>query len=378
VDLLSALRSASGRAGLCALGITATSPFAEVRRVMAGRAEEGLHGGLGFTYRDPAMATEVRASFPWAESLVVGAWGYLPAAGSPGPPRPGTARVARFATSDHYAPLRAGLEAVAGVLRAAGHRAEVLCDDARLVDRAAAVRAGLGWWGKSTMVLCPGHGPWVLLGSVATDGRLGESTPMGRGCGTCTACLPACPTGALVAAGVLDARSCLAALAQSPGAIPREHRRSMGDRLYGCDACLEACPPGRRRLRLATGEVGRVDLATVLAADDAALRRRFGHFYLPGRRVRYLRRNALVALGNAGGKEAVSVAAAHLRHADPLLRAHAAWALGALRGPAAQAALRQAAGREADPMVREEIAFGLRRAGAGPTDEGGRRGGSVP
>ena len=365
MDLPAALRSASVRAGLCALGIAAVSPFADVRRAMAERVREGLHGRPGFTYRDPAVATDVRASLPWAESLVVGAWGYLPAAGSPGAPRPGTGRVARFATADHYALLRAGLEVVAGVLRGAGRRAEVLCDDSRLVDRAAAVRAGLGWWGRSTMVLLPGHGPWVLLGSVATDARLGEGTPLGRDCGSCTACLPACPTGALVAPGVLDARRCLAALAQSPGAIPREHRQAMGDRLYGCDACLEACPPGRRRLRLATGEGGRVDLAAVLAADDAALRRRFGHFYLPGRRVRYLRRNTLVALGNAGGQEAVNLAAAHLGHADPLLRAHAAWVLGARRGPAAQAALRQAAGREGDPLVREEIALALRRGGPG-------------
>ena len=133
-----------------------------------------------------------------------------------------------------------------GCWQAAGHRAAVLCDDSRLVDRAAAVRAGVGWWGKSTMVLAPGHGPWLLLGSVVTDASLPPDTPMARDCGTCAACLPACPTGALVAPGVLDARRCLAALAQSPGAIPREFRRAMGDRLYGCDDCLEACPPGQR------------------------------------------------------------------------------------------------------------------------------------
>jgi epoxyqueuosine reductase len=266
---------------------------------------------------------------------------------------------------------------LAGVLREAGHRAEVLCDDARLVDRAAAVRAGLGWWGKSTMVLCPGQGPWVLLGGVATDAGLAESPPMARGCGTCTACLPGCPTGALVAPGVLDARRCLAALAQSPGAIPREHRRAIGDRLYGCDACLEACPPGRRRLAAATREEGREDLAALLAADDAALRRRFGHFYLPGRRVRYLRRNALVALGNAGGARAAAVAAAHLRHADPLLRAHAAWALGALGGARARAALHGVAEQVGDALVREEIVLALREPGAGAAEEGGGRGGSV-
>jgi epoxyqueuosine reductase len=377
VDLATALRSAAARHGLCGFGIASAAPFRQTRRVMTERKEGGRHGGVRFTYRDPIVATDPRASFPWAERLVVGAWGYLPTAGSPGPPRPGTGRVARFATGDHYAPLRAALEALAGGLRGAGHRAEVLCDDARLVDRAAAVRAGTGWWGKSTMVLCPGHGPWVLLGSVLTDAPLAESPPMVRDCGTCIACLPACPTGALVAPGVLDARRCLAHLAQSAGGIPPEYRRAMGDRLYGCDACLEACPPGRRRLAAAGGGEGRVDLAALLAADDATLRRRFGHFYLPGRRIRYLRRNALVALGNAGGERAVEVAGAYLRHEDPLLRAHAAWALGALGGPGARARL-AAAAREADPAEREEIEQAGREAGPGVGDGGARRGGTVP
>lgn len=337
----------------------------------------GLHGGLRFTYRDPATATDVWASFPWARCLVVGSWGYLPAAGSPGPSRAGTGRVARFATADHYRPLRAGLQSLAEVLGNAGWRAEVLCDDHRLVDRAAAVRAGLGWWGKNTMVLSPGHGPWLLLGSVVTDAVLPASPPSRRSCGTCTACLPACPTGALIAPGVLDARRCLATLAQASGPIPHEYRRAMGDRLYGCDACLEACPPGRRCLAAAPEGRGRVDLAGLLAADDAALRRRFGHWYIPGRRVCYLRRNALVALGNAGGGRARRVAADYLEDADPLLRAHAAWALGALGGPEARKALSRGALREDDPSVREEIrraaaeAEGDRRAG------GTRRGGSV-
>ena len=358
-----------------AVGFTSAAPFLEARRGIEDRVASGHHGGMRFTYADPARATVPRASFPWAESLVVAAQAYLPAAGGPGPASPGTGRVARFATADHYRPLRSGLEALAGVLEAAGHRAAVLCDDTRLVDRAAAVRAGVGWWGKSTMVLAPGEGPWLLLGSVVTDASLPRDTPMTHDCGTCAACLPACPTGALVAPGVLDARRCLAALAQSPGSIPREFRRAMGDRLYGCDDCLEACPPGRRRLDSPGGFVaGRVDLLALLAADDATLLRRFAHLYLPKRQARYLRRNALVALGNAGGAGAVAAAAASLAGSDPLLRAHAAWALGRLGGPAATGTLRAVAPVESDPEVAEEIAAAL----AGDDGSPGGGGGSVP
>ena len=375
MDLVAALRCAAARAGLAGLGIASAEPFPDTRRALEERARAGLHGALRLTYGDPDAATDMRGSFPWAESLVVASWGYLPAAGSPGPPRAGAGRVARFATADHYRPLRAGLESVADVLRAAGRRAEVLCDDSRLVDRAAAVRAGLGWWGKSTMVLSPGQGPWLLLGSVVTDACLPAGAPTRRTCGTCTACFPACPTGALIAPGVLDARRCLAALAQGRGPIPLEYRRAMGDRLYGCDACLEACPPGRRGLAAAPQGRGRVDLAGLLGAGDDALRRRFGHWYLPGRRVRYLRRNALVAVGNAGGGEARRAAAGYLEHADPLLRGHAVWALGALGGPDARAALAAAARREGDPSVRAEIrragAEAGRGAGAGGTEPAG-------
>ena len=370
MDLVAALSSAAARAGLAALGIASADPFPDIRRGMEERLGAGLHGGLRFTYRNPATATDVRASFPWAECLVVGSWGYLPAAGSPGPPRAGTARVARFATADHYRLLRAGLQSLADLLRAAGRRAEVLCDDSRLVDRAAAVRAGVGWWGRSTMVLSPGQGPWLLLGSVVTDAVLPASPPSRRSCGTCTACLPACPTGALIAPGVLDARRCLAALAQASGAIPHEYRRAMGDRLYGCDACLEACPPGRRCLVGAAGGRGRVNLAGLLAADDAALRQRFGHWYIPGRRVRCLRRNALVALGNAGGREAGQAAAGYLDHDDPMLRGHAAWALGELGGAEARVALARAARRESDGWVLEEIRRAVGEAEGGPRGRG--------
>jgi epoxyqueuosine reductase len=374
VDLIGTLRATAASAGLTRLGVAAADPFPKVERAIRERAGAGFDGGLGFTYRHPERAADVRASFPWAQRLVVGGYAYLPTAGGPGSGRAGTGRVARFATRDHYLPLRRGLEALAGVLGAAGYRTAVICDDSRLVDRAAAVRAGVGWWGKNTMVLAPGWGPWLLLGSVVTDASLPVDTPMARDCGTCIACLPACPTGALVAPGVLDARRCLAALAQSPGPIPLPYRHLMADRLYGCDDCLEACPPGGRRLAGASHRrEGRVDLVGVLAADDAALLRRFGHWYLPGRQVRYVRRNALVALGNSGGSRAVATAVGYLKHCDPLLRRHAAWALGALAGRDGGAALSAALADENDPEVAAEIHLALGERG------GSRRGrGSVP
>ena len=188
------------------------------------------------------------------------------------------------------------------------------------------------------MALVPGAGPWVLLGSIVTDAKLSADPPMRRDCGTCDACIPACPTGAIVAPGVLDARRCLAAIAQAPGSIPEEFREAMQDRLYGCDDCLSACPPGHRALREAVGPDGRVDLVELLASDDRTLRERFGRFYIPHNDVRHLRRNALVALGNTGGRAAIGVLAGYAGSRDPLLREHAMWALGRLDDPRSRAA----------------------------------------
>ncbi len=361
VDLTSALRDEAATIGLTGFGVCAAEPFVETAAAIAAARESGRSGKLRFTYTEPA-ATDITRSFPWARRLVVGAWSYLEAARSPGPPQPGTGRVARFATADHYRELRERLAALATLLVTAGHRAEILIDDNRLVDRAAAVRAGVGWWGKSTMVLAPGAGPWLVLGSIVTDAELATTAPMVRDCGTCVACLPACPTGALVEPGVLDATRCLAYWAQTGGSIPLEFRSLMGDRIYGCDDCLDACPPGHRAMEGASGAGGRHGLAELLALDDRSLLARFEHFYVPKRNPRFLRRNALVALGNAGGPEATAVAAGYLGHPDPMLREHAAWALGSLGGPMAWAALRLASTGERHADVRREISGALARA----------------
>jgi epoxyqueuosine reductase len=267
--------------------------------------------------------------------------------------------VARYAWADFYAELRQRLGAGACVLRDAGYRAVVVADDNALVDREAASRAGVGWYGRNANLLLPGRGSWYVLGSIVTDAALTASAHAYGGCGRCARCLPACPTGAIIAPGVVDARRCLAWLLQSTGVFPPEFREALGDRIYGCDDCQEVCPPNRtagaRARAVPAGARATVDVLELLADDDAAVLAAAGRWYVPERRARYLRRNALVVLGNRadpGDEHALAAVRRCLRHADPLVRAHAVWAAARL-GRADLADGLDAT--EADPMVRAEL-----------------------
>jgi len=330
------LRAVGRAAGLDAVGVAPAEPFERTRRDLEERRAAGLHGGMAFTYRNPARSTEPARVLPGARALVVGARSYArrpprDVAGGP------AGRVAAYAWRDHYAELRRGLAAVAAELVAAGNEARVVADDNALVDREAAVRAGLGWYGKNANVLLPGQGSWFVLGSVVTDAPLAPAAePVPDGCGACRRCLDGCPTGAIVAPGVVDARRCLAWLVQAPGDFPEPLRDALGDRIYGCDDCQEVCPPNRRLAgRAPTAEPdaeATVDLVGLLEADDATLLARHGRWYIPRRDVNHLRRNALVALGNvgAGDPDARRVVERYLTADDPMLRRHAAWAVARL------------------------------------------------
>jgi epoxyqueuosine reductase len=332
--LLADVRAAGLDAGLDAVGVGPADRFTGTRRHLEERKAAGLHGGMHFTFGNPDRATNPDASLPGARSIVVGALAYRRAAVPPPPGRP-AGRVARYSWRDHYARLQRALEAVAERLEVDGWRTRVLVDDNALVDREAAHRAGLGWYGKNTNLLLPGRGSWFVLGSVLTDALLPTALPVSDGCGACTRCLPACPTGALVAPGVLDARRCLAHLLQAPGDFPVEFREALGDRLYGCDDCQEACPPNRVEERRAPpppaedSDEAWVDVLDLLAASDEELLDRHGRWYIPRRQPRYLRRNALVVLGNVGDGSDPEVEEAlrrALADADPLICSHAEWA----------------------------------------------------
>lgn len=342
VNLAGRVLAAGRAAGLDAVGLATAEPFHDTRAALEQRRRDGLAADMQFTFRNPQRSTDPRALLPSARSLVAGALGY---AGPEPEPAVGGApqgRVARYARDDHYVELRRCLEAPAEVLRAQGWRAVIVVDQNHLVDRAVAHRAGLGWYGRSSLLLLPGAGSWYVLGSVVTDAPLVEADPepVADGCGSCTQCSRGCPTNAIVGPGVVDARRCLAWLVQAPGPMPRHLREAMGDRIYGCDECQDVCPPNRvevRRHRTGGGATGRdggegeatVDLLDLLATDDATLLDRHGRWYIADRDPRWLRRNALVALGNVGdgGDPRVEAAlAAVLVGDDDLLAAHAAWA----------------------------------------------------
>ena len=369
----STLAAIGRQAGLCAVGFCRAEPFARTAQTLQERKQAGLHGGMQFTYRNPSRSTDPARLVPGATALIVGAFEFGAADGrQPEDGRP-YGRVAAYARADYYTPLRAALETMAEPLRAAGHRAVVSADDNGLVDRAAAHRAGIGWWGKNSNILLPGSGSLVVLGAVVTDAPLvsADPEPVADGCGSCRQCLDGCPTGAIVAAGTVDARRCLAWLVQADGVFDPDYRVALGDRIYGCDDCSEVCPPNRVHLRLTSRARPRhhpvaepapsppaadrgmwVSLLDMLDASDAELMAAHGRWYIPRREPRYLRRNALVVLANVGEPSEPRVRAAvdrALRNPDPLIRAHGVWCARRL------GLSLEALSEHDDPMVKAEL-----------------------
>lgn len=384
VPRLDELRAVALGAGVHHLGCTDAEPLTAARAVLDERKAQGLNGSMQFTYKNPARSTDPQATLPGARSILVGARSYHRQA-PPAPPGAGpVARVARYVWADDHDVLVAGLGVVAAALKAAGWRACVVSDQNHLVDRAVAHRAGLGWYGKNANLLLPGAGSWFVLGSVLTDAPVdGAATaPVPDGCGPCTRCLPACPTDAIVAPGVVDARRCLAWTLQTTGPFPVEHRVALGDRIYGCDECQEVCPPNRLEVRRTApggprhadhreqvGDPGRAWVAVLdlLDADDDTVMAGHGRWYVPRRDPRYLRRNALVVLGNVSdevldgvlgdGSETVrhrvrAVLARCLDGGDALVRAHAVWSARRLGCDDLLVDLAD----DPDPLVREELA----------------------
>ncbi|MSZ70880.1 MAG: tRNA epoxyqueuosine(34) reductase QueG, partial [Actinobacteria bacterium] len=329
--------------GLDRVGVTDASPLSRARVAIDDRKARGLSDTMGFTYRNPSRSTDPNTAVEGARSIIVAARSYH----SDQPDHPGgiSARVARYAQDDHYTPLRQALQKIALRLRADGYRAVVFADENNLVDREVAYRAGLGWFGKNANILLPGAGSFFSLGSIVTTAVLAPAAqPAPDGCGTCRACYDECPTQAIVADGVIDARRCLAWLVQKSGNFPREFRVALGDRLYGCDDCQTSCPPtvrlhSRHQARIApvAGPGAFVDVIELLNSSNESLLDKFGSWYLAERDPRWLRRNALIILGNIAPvnnsaldnsvmNPVEQLLRRYLGDIDPMLRLHALWA----------------------------------------------------
>ena len=261
--------------------------------------------------------------------------------------------------------------------------ARTLADTGPMLDRSWAERAGVGWIGKNTNVIVQGQGSWFFLGEILTDFALDPDLPARDHCGTCARCIAACPTGAIVGPYQLDARRCISYLTiENRGAIPLELRPSIGTRIFGCDDCQEVCPWNRFAVPTSDPDFAeRLDQQTpelipLLTIDEGSFQARFrGTAILRAKRSGFVR-NVAVALGNLRDRRSVApLSRALTRDPDPLVRGHAAWALGRIGGSASRVALEEAASRETSQEVLVEIRAALEsRAGAAftPRTEGDR------
>jgi epoxyqueuosine reductase len=284
----------------------------------------------------------------------------------PGAPGPGQGNVSRYAWGrDYHELIRERLHALADFHRRLTPEAEVrgVVDTAPLLEREFGRLAGLGWIGKNTLLLNKRLGSWFFLAALLTTADLAYDEPTTVDhCGTCRACLDACPTGALIEARRLDARRCLSYLTiELKGPIPGALRGEQPPWVFGCDACQEVCPWNRRAPTTdepafePLPDRNPVDLVTLLSLDEAEFRRRFRHTPLARPKRGGVLRNAAISLGNRPTASAIPALIHSLNDAEPVVRGASAWALGRYAESAARTALENRLAIEADPEVRREI-----------------------
>jgi epoxyqueuosine reductase len=316
--------------GIDVIGATPAEPYDKTERHIRERRARGLFADMRFTMARPEVSCHPESLLPNARSVISAALCYYT---EEGPREPGEGRLPRYTWFDAYADLREKLDALG---RQIGGDYRVLVDENDHVDREAAARAGVGFYGKNTMLITRRHGSWVVLGTLVTETEIEPAPRLSLDCGSCTLCIEACPTGALDEPGVLDSTRCLSYWTQAPAPIPEEYREELGAQVYGCDICQDVCPWNRGIEKRRAGEAPpqgaepHVSLVEWLELGDEELRERYERLYFPRKDPRYLRRNALIALGNVGEPEHRPAVETYAADEDPLLREHAEWALARL------------------------------------------------
>jgi epoxyqueuosine reductase len=358
------LKSWAVEAGFDRAGVAALEPAATGEAFLRW-LERGDQAGMGYLGRRVEARLEPATIIPGAQSVLCVALQYHPLSEEEDPGGDLWPRVARYARGRDYHDvmgerLKELAARIAAVFPGVGSRPYI--DTGPVLERELAARAGLGVAGKNTNLLHLEAGSWFLLGELFLTLDLAPDIPLADLCGSCTRCLEACPTGALPAPYRLDSNRCISYWTiEHRGALPLEAREMVGTWVFGCDICQEVCPWNTAPAGASHPEMelpakrAELDLIGLLRLGRDEYVERFRGSPMKRPKLAGLQRNAAVAMGNRRSPRYVPALTEALENGEPLVRAHAAWALGRIGGAAAKAALEGAGRVETDAAVREEI-----------------------
>ncbi len=336
-DLARGVRARALSLGFDLVGVASAGGIDRDAAALDRWIDRGLHASMGWMARTRAERKSPASIVEDCRSVVCVALGYRPAAEEAGLPA-GWGKVARYARGrDYHRVLGTRLRKLAAWIEEASSRpARAFADSAPVLERAWAERAGLGWIGKSSNLVTRTMGSWIVLGEILTAAEIEPSPgPHPDRCGSCAACLDACPTGAILEPGVVDAGRCVSYWTiEHRGGVAEDRRAGNGAWIFGCDECQTACPWNRRAATRASADplAAREDLrgldpVEVLGMDATAFRGRFSGTPLARAGRDGMRRNACLVLGCARGERGIAALRGALRDDDPVVRSHAAWAL---------------------------------------------------